>query len=136
MTPNKHFRRMNVDECKRYALAARSRCNVKYEAVACALHVHVSQAEKMFGHSGVYYSLSYADLFLLARAPETASMVREMLAPLLEIVDRQSLRLSDLDGMASTSTTAQTALEILRPTVERLESLTVQHRTDTREVVG
>ena len=121
MTPSKQLRMKNSEECKRYARAARAKCNVKCDAVANALHVDPSHADRMFSHE--HYGFSYADLFLLARAPETAGMVRDMLAPLLELTDPRNLRLSDLEGMASSSTTAHTALQYLRPTFERLAPL-------------
>jgi hypothetical protein len=129
---SKVLRQESAQRCKQLARAARGRSGVTLDEVAGTLEVSLRQAQRLFEDG--YGQLSYADLVLLARAPETSGLCRELLAPLLEMVDRRSLRLADLEGMASTSTTAQTALEILRPTVERLESLTLQQRTDTRGV--
>lgn len=130
-TANRQARVQNAVDCKRHAVNSRLRQGVKFEAVASVLLLELAQTKRLF-YDDNPYQFSYGDLFLLARAPETAAMVREMLTPLLEIVDRQSLRLSDLEGLANTSTGRHVALEILRSTVERLEP--VAQRADTREV--
>jgi len=131
-SPNRLVRLKNSDECKQRARSARSRQGVSYAAVAAAMRVHTQFAARCFGEEGSGCQFSYADLFLLAREPQTARMVRDMLAPLLELVDPRNLRLGDLEGMAATSTTAHTALQYLRPTFERLAPL--MDVTSTAEV--
>lgn len=132
LSPDRVYRARNTEECKRFARAARARQGVKFTEVAGVLRVHLRHAARMFGEEGDGRQFTYADLFLLARAPETAGMVREMLTPLLELIDPRNLRLSDLEGLASSSTSAHTVLQILRPTVERLTPLS--NVTSTAEV--
>jgi len=122
-------RRLSSAEGKRHATAARARANVKYEQIASALCVSHVHCKDLFTNPQ-YMQLGYGDLFLLARAPETAGMVREMLAPLLELIDQRNLRLSDLEGMARSTATAQLALAILRPTFDALEPL--RNLSDTK----
>jgi hypothetical protein len=105
---------------------------VSYEAVAGVLHVSVRHVGYCFQEDGDVRQFTYADLFLLARAPETAGLVRDMLSPLLELIDPRNLRLSDLDGLARSSSSAHTVLQILLPTVERLSP--VENVTSTAEV--
>lgn len=126
------MRQKNSAQCKLVARAARSRAGVSTSQVAHAMRVHTQFAARCFSEDGTGCQLSYADLFLLARAPETAGMVREMLAPLLELVDTRNLRLSDIDGLARSATSAHLALAMLRPTIERLVPL--MNLADTGEV--
>lgn len=126
--PGRAYRRENIAECKRLARLARSRTGVKFDAIADVLCVSPSYVDHQFDYD-TGTQLGYADLFLLARAPETADLCRELLAPLLEIVDRQSLRLRDLEGLAATSTGREAALAILKSTAERIAP--VENRSDT-----
>jgi len=122
-TPDRQTRIDNAVACKRLARLARSTQRVKLEAVAAALHLQIAQTKRLFYDDAGPYQFTYGDLFLLARDPETAAMARDMLAPLLELIDPKNLRLSDLEGLASSSTTAHTALAYLRPMFERLGPL-------------
>lgn len=131
MKPQSKPRQVSALEGKRAAASARCRSNVKFEQVAAALHLQITHTKRLFTDD-MYSQLTYGDMFLLARDPNTVAMVRDLLAPLLELVDTRNLRLSDIDGLARSATSAHLALAMLRPTIERLVPL--MNLADTGEV--
>ena len=120
-TPARTLRKLNSTECK--GLAIKARGNVKFEAIASALHLELAAAKRKFYNAADSGQLTYGDLFMLARDPDTREIVRLLVAPLLEIIDPQSLRLVDLENLMRSATGASTVLTFLRPTIERLQPL-------------
>jgi len=116
-------RQLMVEQGKRVANAARSRHNLKFEAIASAIDLRLSCTKRKFSVDSREQQLTYGDLFMLAKDPETAAMVREMLAPILAITDPQNLRLVDIEAMCRSVTGASTVLAFLRPTIDAVMPL-------------
>lgn len=117
------------DRARRQATKAASRAirdaNLNYKAVGEILSLSRENVCRRFGGQqfpdrSSTYGLAYTDLWMLSANPETAELTRLLLAPLLEQVERHSLRIADLDRLAANPNTTETARIALAPTAAML----------------
>lgn len=113
-------RRAALTEAKRQIMRERKRSNVTMQDMADAIGLSLRSVEVMLDTGSDHKHLRYADMIMLAAHPVTRELVRLLVAPLLEVVDSQQLRVVDLQGMANDKLTADYARMILRPTVDKL----------------
>lgn len=109
-------------KARSHAATALTRSNVTLKRVAEILFIN-ARADVYHRFNDERHesgALSYADMLMLASAPDTAELVRLLLAPLLELVDPQSLRLRDLDAMSRNAEAATLTRIVLRDVVRRL----------------
>lgn len=111
---------------KTVAARAVKQSNLTYKEIGAVLAVSYENTFRRFeghqqhGGGNTTYGVTYTDLWMLSLKPETAELVRLLLAPLLERVERHSLRIADLDRLASNSHTTEVARIALKPTAALL----------------